>query len=189
MNKVLAYLNAWRFLPHYCLYLKHRKIIDKDLQRAQVSSSIFFQLYKFRDFRALFFHRCAKDNELAVKILAFFTPPIIDLYIRRKCTIGPGCLFIHCHAAHINAESIGDNFKCFHLVTIGANENTKSLPVIGNNVSVYTGAVIVDGIRIGNNVKIGANSVVTKNVPDNCTVIGNPAYIVKLNGKKCHISL
>ena len=44
-------------------------------------------------------------------------------------------------------------------------------------------------IRIGDNVAIGANAVVVKNVPDNCTVVGVPAKIVRLNGVKCNIDL
>ena len=47
-------------------------------------------------------------------------------------------------------------------------------PVIGDNVFIGTGAKIIGNITIGNNVLIGANAVVTKDVPDNCTVIGNP---------------
>ena len=52
----------------------------------------------------------------------------------------------------------------------------------GNNVTVGTGAKVLGNIRIGNNVKIGGNSVVVKDVPDNCTVVGVPGRIIKRNG-------
>ena len=64
------------------------------------------------------------------------------------------------------------------------NETTLKSPVLGNNVYIGAGAKIIGGITIGNNVKIGAGSVVVKNVPDNCTVVGNPARIIKKNGIK-----
>ena len=45
-----------------------------------------------------------------------------------------------------------------------------------------TGAKVLGNIRIGNNVKIGGNSVVVKDVPDNCTVVGVPGRVIKRNG-------
>ncbi|MDR2010191.1 MAG: serine O-acetyltransferase [Bacteroidales bacterium] len=55
-------------------------------------------------------------------------------------------------------------------------------PTIGNNVKIYAGAKLIGGIKVGDNVKIGANAVVVKDVPDNCTVVGVPAYIVRRDG-------
>lgn len=52
-------------------------------------------------------------------------------------------------------------------------------PSFGDNVSVYANAVVVGNISIGNNVSVGAGAVVTKSVPDNCTVVGNPMRIIK----------
>lgn len=52
-------------------------------------------------------------------------------------------------------------------------------PSFGDNVSVYANAVVIGNISIGNNVSIGAGAVVTKPVPDNCTVVGNPMRIIK----------
>ena len=81
--------------------------------------------------------------------------------------------------------TIGENFYANHnLVILDATEIT-----IGDNVFIGCGACILGNISIGNNVKIGANTVVLKNVPDNSTVVGNPACIVKLNGKKVNMKL
>lgn len=52
-------------------------------------------------------------------------------------------------------------------------------PVIGDNVKICTGAIVCGDITIGNNVIIGAGSVVFKSIPDNCVVVGNPARIIK----------
>lgn len=55
------------------------------------------------------------------------------------------------------------------------------MPIIGNNVYIATGAKILGPIKIGNNVTIGANSVVIKDVPDNMVVAGVPAKIININ--------
>lgn len=62
-------------------------------------------------------------------------------------------------------------------------------PIIGDNVRIATGAIVLGEITIGDNSIIGAGAVVVKSVPANCTVIGNPARIVKLNNKRVDINL
>ena len=69
---------------------------------------------------------------------------------------------------------IGMNCLIFQQVTIGAG-SVSGLPKIGGHVDIGTGASILGGITIGDNVKVGANSVVISDVPDNCTVMGIPA--------------
>ena len=101
--------------------------------------------------------------------------------------IGGGIYIDHPHYTHLNAEKIGKDFKTKHNVTIGNNRG--GIPTIGDNVFVGVGAVVVGKIRIGNNVQIGANAVVTKDVPDNAVVVGNPAYIIRLNGERVNIKL
>ena len=61
--------------------------------------------------------------------------------------------------------------------------------MLGDNVTVSCGACILGNITIGNNVNVGANCVVMKNVPDNCTVAGNPALIIRKDGEKVNIPL
>ena len=61
--------------------------------------------------------------------------------------------------------------------------------MIGNNVRICTGAIVLGEIHVGDNVTIGAGSVVVKNVPDNCVVVGNPARIVKQNGETVNCRL
>ena len=94
-----------------------------------------------------------------------------------EASIGKGLRLVHLNGIVINKNSIiGDNATIFHQVTIGANENGKDndkAPKIGKNVYIGAGAKIIGDICIGNNVKIGANAVVTRSVGDNCTVVGN----------------
>lgn len=71
---------------------------------------------------------------------------------------------------------IGDNCTIYHEVTIGQNKD--KYPIIRNNVIIYAGAKIIGDVTVGNNAVIGANAVVTKDVPDNAIVGGVPANIL-----------
>ena len=78
---------------------------------------------------------------------------------------------------------IGKNCVIFHQVTIGSNtladSKGKGAPVIGDNVYIGCGAKIIGNVTIGDNARIGANCVVTKDVPENCTVVAaQPRLIV-----------
>ena len=172
-----------RMLPHIALYLLHRKEIDADLEKYSADGSGVGAFIKVctrqRVFRNLFYYRMGEYRSVFIKWLL---PPESTLNI--WCPeIGPGCHFEHNYATYLNAERIGANFYCLQLVTLG-NDAQMRRPVIGDNVSIYTGATVFGGITVGNNVTIGAGCVVHRDVPDNCTVVGNPAVIVRRNGEK-----
>ena len=79
---------------------------------------------------------------------------------------------------------IGDGCMLFHNVTIGGNGKTGDVigaPVIGKNVFIGAGAVILGPITIGDGAKIGANSVVLHDVPEGATAVGMPAKVVKMH--------
>ena len=71
-------------------------------------------------------------------------------------------------------------------VVIGAAKNglPVEVPVLGNYIFIGAGAKVLGGIKIGNNVKIGANAVVVKDVPDGATVVGIPARVVRIEDSK-----
>lgn len=71
---------------------------------------------------------------------------------------------------------IGENCWIYQNVTIG--EVNRKAPVIGDNCLIGAGAILVGDIKIGDNVKIGAGAVVSMDVPDNCTVVSQPARIL-----------
>ena len=73
---------------------------------------------------------------------------------------------------------------------VGTGEHIcKRHPTLHNNVMISAGAKIIGDITIGDNSIVGANSVVLKDVPPNCTVVGVPGMIVKENGVKVHREL
>jgi serine O-acetyltransferase len=77
----------------------------------------------------------------------------------------------------ISARLIGDYCHIYQQVTIGNGKN--GIPSIGNNVTIYPGAKVVGGITIGEDVIIGANCVVTKDIPPHSIVAGIPGQIIK----------
>lgn len=120
---------------------------------------------------------------------------IMKLYLHgQKCLyistpkVGGGICVNHGHSTQINAKSIGENCIVFQNVTIGKNGKGPG-PVIGNNCYFGTGCVVLGNIRIGNNVLVGANAIVVKDIPDNCTVVTKGTWIVKKDGEKVNIPL
>lgn len=120
-----------------------------------------------------------------------FRPKYSTTIINCPDVDGGGLYFAHPFCTILNAEHIGYGCAFMHNTTLGNREiNGKNYrPWLGNHVEVGCNVVIIGKVKIGNNVKIGAGTMILKDVPDNCTVIGNPARIVKIDGKKCNILL
>ena len=82
-----------------------------------------------------------------------------------------------------NGATVKDGCVIFQQVTIGSNalddSKNKGYPTIGRNCYIGVGAKIIGNVIIGNNVRIGANTVVTKDVPDNATVVGASFRVIK----------
>jgi serine O-acetyltransferase len=105
---------------------------------------------------------------------------LFGIEIPGRCEIGPGVFFPHTQGTVIGAISIGSSATIFQGVTLGAREIDMSFqphlrPRIGNNVVIGAGAKVLGGIVLGDNVRVGANAVVLRSVPDNRTVAGVPA--------------
>ena len=108
----------------------------------------------------------------------FFT----GIEIHPGATLGERIFFDHGMGIVIGETAvIGNDCVIFHGVTLGGvnSSKTKRHPTLKNNVIVGTGAKILGNITIGENVKIGANSVVLKDIPDNAVAVGMPARVIK----------
>lgn len=110
--------------------------------------------------------------------------------IRHQTQIGSGFYIGHWGGIVVHPRAkIGKNCNISQGVTIGQSNRGKraGVPVIGNSVFIGPGAKIFGAITIGNNVAIGANAVVTSDVPDNAVVAGIPARILSLSGSAGYV--
>lgn len=115
-------------------------------------------------------------------------PQLKTLYIQTPSSqIGGGLYIGHGWGTVINAKKIGQNCRVNQNVTIGSR-NLKT-PIIGDNVNITAHAVVVGGIKIGNNSQIGAGAIVVKDVPDNAVVVPAKSNIIKINNQRCIIPL
>lgn len=105
----------------------------------------------------------------------------MDTLFLASNSIGPGLFIQHGFATIIAAKRIGANCWINQQVTVGYSNET-DCPIIGDNVTICSGAKVIGGVTVGDNAKIGANAVVVKSVPSNVTMAGVPAKIVRRNG-------
>lgn len=114
------------------------------------------------------------------KLFSLINFALFGIEIGMRCEIGGGLYLPHTVGTVISAKRIGKRATIFQNVTLGAKEvdfafSSDKRPVLGDDVMVGTGAKVLGGISIGNKVKIGANAVVVKDVPDNTIAVGIPA--------------
>ena len=120
------------------------------------------------------------------RLLSQITRFITGIEIHPGATIAEGFFIDHGMGVVIGETTeIGKNVTLYQGVTLGGTgkEVGKRHPTLKDNVVVGAGAKILGNIIIGHNVKVGAGSVVVKSIPDNCTVVGVPAMIVRQEGK------
>jgi serine O-acetyltransferase len=113
-------------------------------------------------------------------LLSYLNQVIFGIEISPRCAIGPGIFFPHTSGTVIGASKIGRDATIFQGVTLGARQIDMSYdlalrPELGDFVVVGAGAKVLGGIALGDNVKVGANSVLLRSVPANATVAGIPA--------------
>ena len=108
---------------------------------------------------------------------------IFGIEIATRCPIGGGLFFPHTQGTVIGAWSIGQNATIYQGVTLGAKEldfaySKESRPYIGDNVMIGSGAKVMGGIEVGDNARIGANTVVTKTLASGALAVGGPMRVI-----------
>lgn len=183
MRRVLYFFGQLLFLPHALLFLfsRNRTIIAYDIYARKnynknIASQIYdltFELLTSKYFRTLFYFR---TNGMLSKLLRIFYPKEQSFHIDAATKIGKGLQLAHPYSTILNAESIGENVYVNHLVTVGEKSGKK--PIIGNNVQLHAGCIVIGNIKIGDNAIVGAGAVVVKDIPENAVAVGNPARIL-----------
>ena len=146
----------------------------------------------YPSFRAILSYRLAhrwylKGHYFWARWLSQRTVRKTGIEIHPGATIGRGLFIDHGSGVIIGETTIiGDNVTLYQGVTLGGTgkERGKRHPTLEDNVMVSAGAKILGSFTIGENSKIGAGSVVLKEVPPNCTVVGVPGRIVKRDDVK-----
>lgn len=137
-------------------------------------------LYAFPEFRALYYHRLASGNAagaLLGRVFSHLYRPTAGLSIQTR-EIGGGLFIAHGQASCLAAERIGANCHIHHNVTIGWDYRGGRAPIVGNDVFIGTGAVVLGAVTIGDGARIGANAVVLSDVPAGATAVGSPARVL-----------
>ena len=171
-------------------YIKQdlRAVFDRD----PAATSKLEVILTYAGFHALLAYRIShwlklKDIPILPRVISQLARWVTGVEIHPSAKIGTGFFIDHGMGVVIGETAeIGDYVTLFQGVTLGGTgkERGKRHPTLGNHVVVGAGAKILGGITIGDNVKIGANSVVLKNVPPNSTVIGVPARVIKTQGER-----
>lgn len=163
-----------------------RAVFDRD-PAARTTLEVFLT---YAGFQALLAHRLAHRLwkmrfRLLGRLVSQIARWVTGVEIHPGASIGRGFFIDHGMGVVIGETTeIGDYVTLFQGVTLGGTgkEKGKRHPTLGNHVVVGSGAKILGNIRIGDSVKIGANSVVLRSVPSNSTVTGIPGRIVKSIG-------
>jgi serine acetyltransferase len=126
-----------------------------------------------RTFRTIAYYRAPTPlMRRSAQILGMFLPgaPAMEIYDTK---VGGGVKIRHGNGTVIRAESLGRDCEVYQQVTVGHGRG--GFPVIGDRVDLCAGSLVFGGIRVGNDVIIGAGAVVSKDVPDRAIMAGNPA--------------
>jgi len=141
---------------------------------------------------ALILHRPAHwlfnhNLKLIARLISQTTRFLTGIEIHPGAKIGKRCFIDHGMAVVIGETTeIGDDVTIYQAVTLGGTgkETGKRHPTIGNNVVISSGAKVLGPFKVGDHSKIGAGSVVLKEIPENCTVVGIPGKIVKRGSQR-----
>ncbi len=164
-------------------------------KRDPAAKSLVSIILTYPGVKAVFFHQIANffykaGFDLIARIFSQTVRFFTGIEIHPGAEIGKNLFIDHGMGVVIGETSkIGDDVTIYHAVTLGGSSPSidsesqrqeKRHPTIGNKVVIGSGAQIIGPVKVGNNSRIAANAVVVKDVPENATMVGIPAKVVKL---------
>ena len=168
-----------------------QSIIDRD----PAAKSKLSLILTYPGVKAVFFHRIANffsvaKFDLIARIISQFSRFLTGIEIHPGAKIGKNLFIDHGMGVVIGETSdIGDNVTIYHMATLGGiapsinsndQRNIKRHPTIEDEVVIGSGAQVLGPVRVGRCAKIGANAVITKDVPEKAVMVGIPAKNVGL---------
>lgn len=174
------------------MFARIRKDIQSVFERDPAARSTLEVILCYPGLHALWFHRLAHwlwnhNLKLLARMVSSLSRWLTLIEIHPGARIGEGFFIDHGAGVVIGETAeIGNSVTLYQGVTLGGTgkEKGKRHPTIGNDVVIGTGARILGSITVGDNCRIGAGAVVLRDVPPNCTVVGNPGRIVRREGRK-----
>ena len=163
-----------------------QSIIDRD----PAAKSKLSLILTYPGVKAIFFHRIANffstaKFDLIARVISQFSRFLTGIEIHPKAKIGKNLFIDHGMGVVIGETSeIGDNVTIYHMATLGGiapsinsndQRNIKRHPTIEDEVVIGSGAQVLGPVRVGRCAKIGANAVITKDVPEKAVMVGIPA--------------
>ena len=170
--------------------------LDSIIKRDPAAKSKLSVILTYPGAKAVFFHRIANFFSIAkfnlvARIISQFSRFLTGIEIHPSAKIGKNLFIDHGMGVVIGESSIiGNDVTLYHGVTLGGispsensdnQRNVKRHPTLHDNVIVGSSAQILGPITIGKCARIGANTVVLKDVPENATMVGNPAKNISTN--------
>ena len=167
-----------------------KKFLESIINRDPAAKSKLSIILTYPGVKAVFFHRIANffsiaKFDLIARMISQFSRFLTGIEIHPKAKIGKNLFIDHGMGVVIGETSeIGNNVTIYHMVTLGGvspsiesnqQRNVKRHPTLMDNVVVGSGAQILGPVVVGKNAKVGANAVVTKDVPENAVMVGIPA--------------
>ena len=180
--------------PLMKIFSRIKKDIRVIFERDPAAKSTLEVILCYSGLHAIWLHRIShalftRGWIVSARLVSNFCRFLTGIEIHPGATIGDGLFIDHGTGIVIGETAeIGKNVTLYQGVTLGGTgkEKGKRHPTIGNNVVVATGAKVLGSFKVGDHAKIGAGSVVLKEVPPYATVVGIPGRIVVLHGKRIH---
>ena len=166
------------------------EFLESIIKRDPAAKSKLSVILTYPGVKAVFMHRIANffaiaKFDLVARIISQFSRFMTGIEIHPKAKIGKNLFIDHGMGVVIGETSdIGDNVTIYHMATLGGispsinsdkQREIKRHPTLQDNVVVGSGAQVLGPITVGKNAKIGANAVVTKDIPENGVMVGIPA--------------